>query len=175
MEKFPQKLIFSIGLGGLGLLVFYSIRQRLLLGLNFHHLPITSWSPGLFQYESWLFYLGRLPELSPVYLFSLLSLFIYRERGNSRQMMPSLAALILLLFYALWQNYQCRYILACVPFLILAGMDCFLFLLRKINDLKVFVVKAFLRLTVLTFFAYALLKTFYVNYAISYPNNLCYF
>jgi len=78
---------------------------------------LAGWS-NPFSREPWHFYLTRLSELSPVYLFSFLSIILLfgKDRGDRLLLVSSfwiLGAFIVL------GNYQSRYILPAIPFLII--------------------------------------------------------
>jgi len=78
---------------------------------------LTGWS-NPFSRAPWHFYLTRLSELSPVYLFSFLSIILLfgKDRGDRLMLVSSfwiLGAFIVL------GNYQSRYILPAIPFLII--------------------------------------------------------
>jgi len=78
---------------------------------------LTGWS-NPFSNEPWHFYLTRLSELSPVYLFSFLSIILLfgKDRGDRLLLVSSfwiLGAFIVL------GNYQSRYVLPAIPFLII--------------------------------------------------------
>jgi len=78
---------------------------------------LTGWS-NPFSRGSWHFYLTRLSELSPMYLFSFLSIILMfgKDRGDRLLLIASfwiLGAFIVL------GNYQSRYILPVIPFLII--------------------------------------------------------
>jgi len=78
---------------------------------------LVGWS-NPFSMGPWHFYLTRLNELSPLYLFSFLSIFFVfgRDRGDQLLLLSSLLILGAFIFLG---NYQSRYILPAVPFLIL--------------------------------------------------------
>jgi len=78
---------------------------------------LTSWSYP-FSGSSWHFYLTRLNEFSPVYLCSLLSIFfIFGERKEDRLLL--LASFWIVGVFIILRNYQSRYILPAIPFLLL--------------------------------------------------------
>jgi len=78
---------------------------------------LTGWS-NPFTGEPWHFYLTRLNELSPVYLFSFLSLFLIFKK-NKGDWLLLLSSIWTLGAFILLRNYQSRYILPAVPFLII--------------------------------------------------------
>jgi len=92
---------------------------------------LVGWS-NLFSTEPWHFYLTRLSELSPVYLFSFLSIILLfgKDRGDRLMLVSSfwiLGAFIVL------GNYQSRYILPAVPFLIILSARFQILLYDKLS------------------------------------------
>ena len=86
-----------------------------------------------------------------------------------------LAALVILIFFIFWKSYQSRYILSCLPFLILLSAHFLVYLFSiksKMNSPALYFV---LKSSVLAFLLCAILKVLYVNIYISFPNDLCYF
>jgi hypothetical protein len=78
---------------------------------------VTGWF-NPFSSGPWHFYLTRLPELSPLYLFSYLSaIFIFGKNKGDRLLW--LSCLWILGAFILLGNYQSRYILPAVPFLMI--------------------------------------------------------
>jgi 4-amino-4-deoxy-L-arabinose transferase-like glycosyltransferase len=78
---------------------------------------VTGWF-NPFSSGPWHFYLTRLPELSPLYLFSYLSaIFIFGKNKGDRLLW--LSCLWILGVFILLGNYQSRYILPAVPFLMI--------------------------------------------------------
>jgi len=78
---------------------------------------LTGWS-NPFRSGPWYFYLTRLNELSPIYLFSFLSLFLVFKR-NKGDWLLLLSSFWILGAFILLGNFQSRYILPAVPFLII--------------------------------------------------------
>jgi 4-amino-4-deoxy-L-arabinose transferase-like glycosyltransferase len=78
---------------------------------------LSGWS-NPFRAEPWYFYLTRLSELSPLYLFSFLSIVLLLGRNKGDRLLLLSACWILGAFIVLG-NYQSRYILPAVPFLII--------------------------------------------------------
>lgn len=139
--------------------------------------PEAGWRIGMFYSKPWHFYLGRLIELSPFYIFSFAGLiFMAAEKELRKQyvfLVLSIAAILSL--YILWRNFQCRYITASIVPLIVLGsraLDrCYVFAGKlKPEGLKVACV-AILAVFVL----YAVIKTVNIDIALAVPNNVCYF
>jgi len=107
---------------GLILCVLLIIATPFLRGMfteafSWNETVLVGWS-NPFSKGPWYFYLTRLSELSPVYLFSFLSvvLLIGRNRGDRLLLISSF---MILGAFILLGNYQSRYILPAVPFLII--------------------------------------------------------
>jgi len=93
---------------------------------------LTGWS-NPFKGEPWYFYLTRLAELSPLYLFSFLSVFLFLGRDKSDQLLIW-SSLWILGAFILWGNYQSRYILPAVPFLIILSARCQVWVYDKLSS-----------------------------------------
>ena len=143
--------------------------QRSLLFKSF---PVTSWQPGRFR--SPLFYFGQPIEFSLIYAFAFLSFFVYNEKrvNDSTLLLVTVAALYV--FFLLWGGFQSRYILAGLPVLIIYGVQFMReiagFLNKQHYILKTIGLSLFFSGAV-----YIFIKTSYVNYLVSFPNDMCYF
>lgn len=113
----PAKTVAGLSLCALAIIATPFLRGMFAEAFIWKGSILTGWS-NPFSMGPWHFYLTRLSELSPVYLFSFLSfmLLLGRHRGDRLLLIASfwiLGAFILL------GNYQSRYILPAVPFLII--------------------------------------------------------
>ncbi len=77
----------------------------------------VGWS-NPFHFGPWHFYLTRLAELSPLYIFAIPSFFLF-FRKNKGDRLLIWSSLWILGAFILLGNYQSRYILPAVPFLVI--------------------------------------------------------
>lgn len=103
--------------GGIAMLLFFSGWRAFLRDVFAWHPAITvGWSYP-FTYEPWYFYLQQLVKFSPLYLLSFFVLFLFpKNKGDG---MMAWCGVWILGFHILWGNYQSRYILPAVPFLLI--------------------------------------------------------
>ncbi len=161
------------------ILLFFVIQNstRLLSLFDLMHVPVTSWSPGLFRGGPFSFYFGRLIELNPLYLFGFVSLLFwnnYRKKYNGIDILY-FSAIVIFAFYALWGNYQARYILSITPFLAVLSAWQITRLAIRIENIPVLSLRILCRATFLLLLTYFLAKVMVVNVMVSYTNNMCYF
>ena len=165
----------SLTLRGLGLIMVGTlIFPSLMHSITLDHVPNSSWNPGLFLNASPLFYIGRLIEFSPFYILAFIAMFMTRFDSSDTKYLW-LSALGILLFFSAYGNYQSRYILACLPFLVALGSKFLVDVFIKASNFSNFIpcLGACIGLLVLVIFIVS--KTMLVNYHLSYPNFFCYF
>ena len=164
-------------LGFLFPIVFFVliIPKQFLHSLQFTHLPTHSWQMGTFADALPSFYFGRLVEYSFIYVLSFFSVFRYHPSEKKEAPFIRLCALTILLFFVFWGNYQSRYILPSLPFLIVLGVQLWVSAHEQVSQSGNMVVrlggKTFLKFILV----YAVLKTYYLDLVLSYPNDMCYF
>ena len=159
----------------LGFAFFAVIIKDVLLSFEFARQPKTSWVPGTFAAEPFTFYFRQLVKFSLLYIFSFAAFFIRPLGERKEERILYISPAIILLFYIVWRNFQCRYILASIPFLIVLGANFILWLFDKILALRIKSVRLFVTACLIVFLSYVLYKVIFINNIISYPNNLCYF
>ena len=91
---------------------------------------LVGWS-NPFSGAPWHFYLTRLNELSPLYLFAFLSVFFIlgQHKGDKLLLMSSFLILAAFIFL---RNYQSRYILPAVPFLLILSARCQIWIFDRV-------------------------------------------
>ncbi len=159
------------------LLIFLgiSLKDNLLHSLQFNHLPFVSWTGGvIYANESSLFYIGRLIEYSFLYVLSFIALLLYRPIHNPEIAFLRSSSFIILIFYMGWGNYQSRYILAAIPFLIILGSHFWIENFEKTISSKSRL-KNLTRAGWVAFMVYSIIKTHVINLLLSFPNDMCYF
>lgn len=158
----------------IGLIFFVSLARNILSGLYFFHIPFTSWHSGALHNAPPIFYFGRLIEFSPFYIFSFITFFIaFLEEDKGALLRMS--SMVILIFFVLWGSYQCRYILPSIPFLILLGVGLVIKIFDKILDLPETRLNRMKMVLFYSVLVYAFIKTMYLNFILSFPNNVCYF
>lgn len=156
-------------------LFFAYFAQKLFLNFQSDHLPVTSWSMGLFQYENFGFYFGHLMEYSLIYAFAFLGFFVRLPDGREDVMLFRIASLVILGFYVACGNYQSRYILAAIPFLVVLGARTWEFLWEFVSTHRRVQIRLSGRVLLLSLMMYLICKTMVINYFLSFTNNMCFF
>ncbi len=115
-----QKKFFWLGL----LLIAIVLIARndfgyILRALSFKFEPETSWKMGFFADEPWYFYFKRLFIYFPIYIFAYISVVFYPYKQKGQHLIPIFYFGIIALFFVFWGNFQCRYFLPAVPWLLL--------------------------------------------------------
>ncbi len=170
-----SKWTFIFSLGFVTFFFTFLLREQLFYSLNLISLPRSSWAQGFFSHETPIFYFGQLIEFSPFFIFGIAMLLLFHPNEKEESSFIRLTALIILLFFILWGNFQSRYILSSIPFLVVLSCAAFAGLLRKAENIKTCLLRSFLQLALTLCIIYAISKIFFVNYFLSYTNNACYF
>jgi len=171
----PPRLILMwirVGLLAIFIMIFWENIRR---SLQIDFIPFTTWKSGVLAKEPMTFYIGRLLEYSFIYCFSFLSLFVYRERIKTESKIIVLGALVILAFYVTWGNYQSRYILAAIPFLLILGVEFLIWIFDWISQNEYIVARLFVKSLMMLAIVFILYKAHYVNTLLSFTNNYCYF
>ena len=143
--------------------------------LRFDFIPFTTWRGGILGNEPPVFYFGRLIEYFLIYIFAFASLLTYQPNEKTSSAFVRISAVVILLFFIMWGNFQCRYILSSVAFLILLAAHAVFMVLDSAGKIKQFTIRNILLAALILFIAYAVLKVSYLNIALSYTNDMCYF
>jgi 4-amino-4-deoxy-L-arabinose transferase-like glycosyltransferase len=158
------------------ILIFF-VRDSWMNALDLLHVPETGWKIGMFADEPWHFYIGRLAELSPFYIFSVLGVVLLaldRERAGAYRLLYVYAGLILL-FYIAWGNYQSRYITAVtVPLMVLSARFQ-LYVYDGGGKMAPERYRGIVKGLMVLVAVYFLLKTLRVDLFLAVPNRACYF
>jgi len=115
--KQNRGIIISCAVVVLALMAFPFLRDMGREAFIWRNSVLTGWS-NPFAGGPWHFYITRLAELSPVYIFAYLSIFFVLGKNKGDQILLLSSSWILIAFILLG-NYQSRYILPAVPFLII--------------------------------------------------------
>ncbi|MBN1795027.1 MAG: glycosyltransferase family 39 protein [Candidatus Omnitrophica bacterium] len=164
-------------LAGILLLFFLYFHHSLFATFSPLHCPETGWLRNMFINEPWHFYIRRLIELSPFYLFAFLSIALLNVDADhwKEYAFLFLSTGIILVFYIWWRNYQSRYILAlAVPMMVLAAQ----FLSVVAARIQAIPSRG-LRCAAFSCYGfivlYAAAKTLYIDLVFAVPNTMCYF
>ena len=144
--------------------------------LSLTRLPETHWVAGRFRDAGLFFYLKQLTAFSPVYLLAFLAFLLpLKSRQPQSVVFLKVAAATIFLFFTLWRNYQCRYILPATPLLLVMGSALWVQGLRAGFNLK----DPKLRLASLSLAGalslFILLRMSYLDLLVSFPNDMCYY
>ncbi len=166
--------ILLVSIPFLYLAFFTSVPRAFFNALNLGHIPFTTWQMGVLAKEPWHFYLNRLLELSPFYIFAFFSFFLLAKKREEDGFLL-LTVFIILLSYIVWGNYQSRYILAAVPALLILASRTFFMLYEVIGNMRSTKLIYLLRGMAWGIFLFFLIKTIVVDLAIAVPNSVAYF
>ena len=151
------------------------IKAQILHSLDVNFAPLTTWYQGAFSGEPPTFYFGKLVEFFFIYVFAYTALFRYHTDEKNETAILRIASLTIMVFFIAWGNYQSRYILSALPFLILLAANEIILIFSKIVKIH----SPFLRILALGIFGvlayYLLFKVSLVNAFVSFPNDMCYF
>lgn len=104
--------------GGIAVLAFLPAGRAFVKDVFAWHPMITVGWSNPFAHGPWYFYFQQLVKFSPLYIFSFLGLSLFPSR-NKGDLLMAWCCLWILGFHMLWGNYQSRYILSAVPFLLI--------------------------------------------------------
>ena len=143
---------------------------------NLFYIPNTGWTLCFFSTEPALFYIRRLIEMSPFYLFALLGIIAINKLTMKHYILYAWSLFIIGLFI-IHGNYQSRYILPAIPTLLILTAA---FIIQIGNSITIHfknkpILKSillFLYILVLLFF---IIKTLIINLNLSLLNNMAYF
>lgn len=171
---FSTRFVFFLkvaGFIGAILFVLYYIPKS----LNFHEVPAAVWFQSAFSGQPHWFYFQRLLRFCLLYGFSYLAFFEPFCKSDHSHFLLKLNAFILLLFFAMWGNFQCRYILPALPFLMVLSVDFIWRTLGNLARIRMVPLRLLCQAIILIFIVLAVSKTMLINYEVSYTNYMCYF
>ena len=153
----------------------FLFRGYVINSLRFDFIPFTTWQGGILSNEPAVFYFGRLIEYFLVYILAFVSLLVFQPNEKQISAFIRISAVVILLFFIMWGNFQCRYILSSIAFLILLAANSVYKIFDLVAKIKHFSIRIVLLSAVSTFITYSILKVIYLNLALSYTNDMCYF
>lgn len=148
---------------------------EILPSLSLAYEPPTSWRMGFFKNEPWYFYLKKLFEYFPVYLFGYCAPFFISWKEREHKILPVICAFLIFLFFIFWRNYQSRYILPVVPWLTLLSAYGILFLHKNIFKVTNSTLRIILWAGLWGFVFFGVMKAIQVDVLLSWINKPCYF
>jgi 4-amino-4-deoxy-L-arabinose transferase-like glycosyltransferase len=164
-----------------GILLFGSIiiilKTHIMNSLNIDYVPENGWRMGMFKHAEWYFYLGRLIELSPIYVFSFAGIFIQAvdEKHRKEYLYLLFVSVFIFAFYILWGNYQCRYITSVVTPLIVMSAAVQIYLFEKINKIESRVFRDVVYACAIMLVGYLIIQTVRIDITLAMPNATCYY
>jgi 4-amino-4-deoxy-L-arabinose transferase-like glycosyltransferase len=163
-----------IKIGFLTFLVFL-VSGQIRHSLQFGFIPSHSWMMGLFADQPPWFYIGRLIEYSLIYLFAFFALLFPRPRESKEMPFIRLTAGLILVFFIAWGNYQSRYILSAIPFLLILGVNVWKDLYERALQEETLSKRILWKILLYGMLIYTVFRTLNINMLMSYLNDFCYF
>ncbi len=155
--------------------VIYFLKDSILCTFDSNFLPKTTWRQGVFLGETPSFYFRRLVEFFGIYILSFVSFLIYKPKEKPEASFIRITAIIILLFFILWGNFQSRYILSTIPFFLLMASDLIFKIFKYIQSLENFFSRLILKFLFVLFLGMCLMKVHHLNVLLSYTNDMCFF
>jgi hypothetical protein len=165
-----QKANIAIGFFLLG-----GILQNIFHSLQLFYLPRTSWVGSVFALEPPTFYIGQLIEYSFIYFFAFAALFIERKDFILERALLRYGIVIVLIFFTAWRAFQCRYILAIIPLLVILGIELIFRIFERIERIDTTFLYFTLKIFFILILCYIFAKTLYIDAFLSFPNDMCYY
>lgn len=158
-----------------GLLIAILLSENIKHSLSPFYIPTNSWQLGFFRGELPTFYFGRLLEYSFLYVFAYFVLLAYSPEEEPLRPVVRLSALVILAFFIVWGNYQSRYVLSAVPFLLILATELIVGLYDRIKNIPNLPLRALIKACLVLLVVYSFYKTMFINLFLSFPNDVCYF
>jgi len=157
-------------------LFLWRINPAIFNSLSFTYFPTVSWSPGVITAgHAQLFYFEQLIEFFFIYLFGFLYLLSFHRDEQEGLPILRLFSFILLGFFLLWGNFQCRYILSCLAFILLFAAHFIIKTYDIIDNFENIIPRVLTKSFFLTLIIYGIIKVYYLNINLSFTNDCCYF
>jgi 4-amino-4-deoxy-L-arabinose transferase-like glycosyltransferase len=157
--------------------MLFILREHIANTCSFFFIPVAGWDMGMFKDEPWYFYLGRLTELSPFYIFAFAAILfpIFDKKNLKEYLFLLTTAAFALVPYILWQNFQSRYIAVAIVPLIVLSSRVQVSLAARVGSLS----KGYARYAATGIFMavvlYAVMRTLYIDIILATPDAVCYF
>ena len=124
---------------------------------------VTNFSLHRLTKPSWFFYLGRILQMSPLFILSYFGLYFLSSELKEDKLLL-IAVFVTLLFYIYWGNYQSRHILSAIPALIILASRSFFWVWDKLGQVKKGPLSIeFLRSLLICLVSYFVLKTLVID------------
>jgi len=143
--------------------------------LDFYEVPAAVWFQGAFSGQPRWFYFQRLLKFCVLYGFAYLAFFDIFFKSDEGRFLMKINAFLIIVFFVAWGNFQCRYILPALPFLMILSADYIWRLLGGLARINWISLRILLQAVVLILVVLAVSKTMLINYAVSFTNDMCYF
>ena len=157
--------------------VLFILREHVVNTCSFFFMPVAGWEMGMFKNEPWYFYLGRLTELSPFYLFSFAAILfpIFDKKRLKEYSFLLIATAFALVPYILWQNFQSRYIAVAIVPLIVLSSRVQVCLADRIGSIQRGYPRHAATGILIAIVLYAVMRTLYIDIVLGTPDAVCYF
>jgi 4-amino-4-deoxy-L-arabinose transferase-like glycosyltransferase len=177
LAKTRKKLLFSVFIFGLLGVLTIIFRGYIVNALNPKYIPPTGWIVGMFNKEPYGFYPWKLMELSPLYIFTYISLavFLFDEQKQKKYLFLYVFSAVLLVFWIGWAGYQCRYITALTVPLIVLSARAQWYIFQRLRAMPSKNMSLAAQGVFLMCIAYLMIKTLRVDLMLAVPNTACYF
>lgn len=139
------------------------------------HVPFVTWYQGAFSGEPPTFYFGKLIEYFPVYIFAFISILSFHRQENDKAPLIRISAMVIILFFIAWGNYQSRYIASSLPFLLILAADMIVRLFQRIHQFHFILARGIASAGLVIFLVYIFVRVMLVNEMVSFTNDMCYF
>jgi len=120
--------------------------------------PETNIFPSPFAKGPWTFYISQLMRMSPLYIAAFLGCLLIGSRSPGDRLLV-IAAVVIMLFYIKWGNYQSRYIVSAIPMLMILCARVFVLAFERVGRLGNAWVRTGARIGLSCLIAYLVLKT----------------
>lgn len=158
-----------------GAFIFFYLKDSIFRTFDPNFLPATTWRQGIFYHETPTFYFRKLIEFFGIYILSFIALFIYHPKEKSEAAFVRISGSLIMLFFMFWGNFQSRYVLSSIPFFLLMAAGLIQRILNFIDDVEAFIPRIVFKSLLILFLGLCLMKVFYLNSALSFTNDMCYF
>ncbi|MCD6459232.1 glycosyltransferase family 39 protein [bacterium] len=171
-----NKIVWMLIAAGTALFIARDDLIKIISALSLKYEPPTSWRMGFFAREPWYFYLKRLFLYFPIYIFAYFSpFFVGWRRKNPQSSLPVYFAGIICLFFILWGNYQSRYILPAVPWLLILSAYTIVNINKQIMALKNANLRTISLVILWAIVGLSIAKAVQVDLLLAVTNKPCYF
>ncbi|MBU0571270.1 MAG: glycosyltransferase family 39 protein [Candidatus Omnitrophica bacterium] len=157
--------------------IIFILRKHIANTCSIFFIPAAGWDMGMFKGEPWYFYMGRLTELSPFYVFSFAAVLfpIFDKKRLKEYSFLLIAAMLTFVPYILWQNYQSRYIASAIVPLVVLSSRVQISLAERAGCIRKEYPRYAATGVLVMIVLYAVMRTLYIDIVLVAPDVACYF